>query len=135
MEPSILLSADSRTTAGVLLLAVVAVESGGLFMLRVVRGKEPATGLQQSFFRAGHAHAGVLVILALVAQLFADAAAPTGTLAIVARNGIPLAAILMPAGYFLSVWGRGVAKPNALIALVYAGATSLAAQSRLGLRS
>jgi hypothetical protein len=129
MEPSILLAADSRTTAGVLLLAIVAVESGGLFMLRVVRGKEPATGIQQSFFRAGHAHAGVLVILSLVAQLFADAAAPTGALAIVARNGIPLAAILMPAGYFLSVWGRGVAKPNALIALVYAGATSLAAGS------
>jgi hypothetical protein len=127
VDTTIALSADSRTTAGVLLLAVVAVESGGLFMLRVVRGKEPATGIQQSFFRAGHAHAGVLVILSLVALLFADAAAPTGVLGVLARNGIPLAAILMPTGYFLSVWGRGATKPNRLLGLVYLGALSLAA--------
>jgi len=127
MEATILLSPDSRMTAGVLLLAIVAVESGGLFMLRVVRGKEPSTGIQQSFFRAGHAHAGVLVTLSLVVQLFADAAAPTGLLATIARNGIPLAAILMPAGFFLSVWGRGVTAPNRLIWLVYVGALSLAA--------
>jgi hypothetical protein len=126
VDPTIALSPESRTTAGVLLLAIVAVESGGLFMLRVVRGTEPSTGIQQSFFRAGHAHAGVLVVLSLVALLFADAAAPAGALGVVARNGIPVAAILMPAGFFLSVWGRGVMKPNLLVGLVYAGAISLA---------
>jgi len=50
----------------VLLLTIVAIEYGGWFMLRVVRGRQPATPFQQAFFRAGHAHAGVLVILALV---------------------------------------------------------------------
>ena len=32
----------------------------------------------------------------------------------------------MPAGFFLSVGGRGVTRPNRLIALVYAGALPLA---------
>jgi hypothetical protein len=67
------LSSDSRTTAGILLLTLVAVEFGGLVVLRVVRGRQPATPFQRSFARAGHAHAGVLVTLALVGQILADA--------------------------------------------------------------
>lgn len=126
MDATLPLSADSRTTAGILLLTLVAVEYGGWFMLRVVRGGTPATQLQLAFFRAGHAHAGVLVILALVGQILADATHMTGVLALLARNGIWLAAILMPAGFFLSVARRGVVKPSGLIALVYVGAVSLA---------
>jgi hypothetical protein len=45
---------------------LVAVEDGGWFMLRIVRGTQSATPFQQAFFRAGHAHTGVLVILELV---------------------------------------------------------------------
>jgi hypothetical protein len=127
MDPTLTLSADTRQTAGILLLTIVAVESGGWLMLRVVRGDRPATDLQRAFFRAGHAHAGVLVILALVGQIFADGADMSGALEAVARNGIWLAAILMPAGFFLSVTGREATTPNRLIALVYAGAASLAA--------
>lgn len=72
----LVLSPDARSTAGVLLLTLVAVESGGWFMLRVVRGHRPATEFQKAFFRAGHAHAGVLVTLALVGQLLAGAGLP-----------------------------------------------------------
>jgi hypothetical protein len=122
-----LLSDATRSTAGVLLITIVLVESGGLFMLRVVRGAQRATGLQTAFFRAGHAHAGVLVTLALAVQLYVDAAALDGVVGAVARSGIPLAAILMPSGFFLSVTGRDVTRPNALIALVYLGALSLGA--------
>jgi len=68
-----------------------------------------------------------LVILALVAQLYVDASGVSGVLGIVARGGIPLAAILMPAGFFLSSMGNGRTRPNALIWLVYAGSVSLAA--------
>ncbi|HEX9411318.1 MAG TPA: hypothetical protein VF986_06470 [Actinomycetota bacterium] len=125
MEAAVLLSNDSLNT-GILLLTIVAVESGGFFMLRILRGQEPATGLQQAFFRAGHAHAGVLVIFSLLAQILADAAGMSGFPNLLARSGIPIAAILMSAGFFLSVGGRGVTRPNRLIALVYAGALSLA---------
>src|SRR5438128_5787889 len=95
MQTTFALSVDSRTTAGVLLLTIVAIEYGGWFMLRVVRGGQPATPFQQAFFRAGHAHAGVLVLLALVGQLLADAARLSGVLALLARDGIWAAAILM----------------------------------------
>ncbi len=125
MNATQLLSADSRTTAGILLLTIVAVEYGGWFMLRVVRGHQPATPFQQAFFRAGHAHAGVLVILALVSQILADATRLSGVLGLFARNGIWAAAILMPAGFFLSAVGRNVIKPNRLIVLLYMGIASL----------
>jgi len=126
MHQTFALSADSRTTAGALLLTIVAVEYGGWFMLRVVRGGQPATPFQQAFFRAGHAHAGVLVILALVGQILADAARLSGVLNVLARDGIWAAAILMSAGFFLSAAGRGVTKPNRLIVLLYAGVVALA---------
>ena len=123
---TIQLSADSQSTAGVLLLTIVFIEYGGWFMLRIVRGHQPMTEFQKAFARAGHAHAGVLVTLALVCLVLADAADLDGALEFLARNGIWAAAVLMPAGFFLSSMGREVMQPNRLIALVYAGAASLA---------
>jgi hypothetical protein len=120
------LSANSRGTAGVLLLTLVAVEYGGWFMLRILRGRQPVTAFQQAFFRAGHAHAGVLVILALVGQILVDATRLSGPLADLARDGIWVAAILMPAGFFLSAAGKGVTTPNRFIVLLYLGVASLA---------
>ena len=66
MHATLVLSSDTLHTTGILLLTIVAVEYGGWFMLRVVQDHQPTTAFQQSFFRAGHAHAGVLVILSLV---------------------------------------------------------------------
>lgn len=124
---SVELTDDAARLAGVLLLTVVAVEYGGTFLLKLSRGDRPATPVQHSFFRAGHAHAGVLVILALVCQLYVGASGLDGIAYRVASQGVPLAAILMPAGFFLSVAGRDVKKPNRLVALVWLGALSLAA--------
>jgi len=120
------LSADARLTAGVLLLTILAVEFGGTYMLRIVRGGVAVTPFQLAFARAGHAHAGVLVILGLVVQPFADAAGLTGAAGWAARSAIPLAAILMSAGFFLSSMGAGRTSPNRLILLVYTGAVALA---------
>jgi hypothetical protein len=120
------LSADARLTAGVLLLTILAVEFGGTYMLRIVRGGVGVTPFQLAFARAGHAHAGVLVILGLVVQPFADAAGLTGAAGWAARSAIPLAAILMSAGFFLSSMGAGRTSPSRLILLVYTGAVALA---------
>ncbi len=125
MNTALALSSETRSTAGVILLTIVFVEYGGWFMLRIVRGRQPATEFQTAFARAGHAHAGVLVILALVGQILADAADMSGLLAFFARNGIWAAAVLMSAGLFLSSAGRGVTQPNRLIVLLYAGVASL----------
>jgi hypothetical protein len=123
---SLSLSSDSRTTAGVILLTILFVEYGGWVVLRVVRGRVPMTDFQKSFARAGHAHAGVLVTLALVGLILVDAADVSGSTAVLARNGILAAAVLIPAGFFLSSAGRDVERPNRLIVLLYAGMVTLA---------
>lgn len=107
-------------TAGIVLLAVVTIAYGGTFLLRVVTGKQPANDLQKSFFRAGHAHAGVLVILGLVVLLLVDAAGVASPFTF-AADGVLFSAILVPAGFFLSVIGRDPQKPNGFIALLWAG--------------
>jgi hypothetical protein len=127
MLATLSLSNDSRTTAGILLITILAVEYGGLVMLRIVRGRQLATDFQKSFARAGHAHAGVFVVFALLAQVLADAADLTGFANFLARNGIWIAAVLFPAGFFLSSAGRGATAPNRLILLIYAGAAALTA--------
>ncbi|WP_262391565.1 hypothetical protein [Nocardiopsis sp. CNR-923] len=53
------MSAFSLVSSGVILLTVVGIVYGGTFLLRVVNGGVPANELQRSYFRAGHAHAGV----------------------------------------------------------------------------
>jgi hypothetical protein len=112
---------------GILLLALVTVESGGIFLTRVVRGKVPANALQTSFFRAGHAHAAVLLVLSIAILGVIDNADLPPVLDFIARDGVPIAAILMPAGFFLSVLGRDPQKPNRLIVLLWLGAASLTA--------
>ncbi|MGH2750036.1 MAG: hypothetical protein ACRDK3_04060 [Actinomycetota bacterium] len=121
-----LLSAASLSTAGILLLSIVAIEFGGYYMLKIVRGRAPVTPFQRNFARAGHAHAGVLVTLALVCQPFVDAAGMSGLLGGLARSGVACAAILMSAGFFFSSMGKEVTQPNGFIALVYVGTVSLA---------
>ena len=59
--------------------------------------------LRQSFFRAGHAHAGVIVVLSLLCQMLADSAVLPVPLLWLVRVGVPLSAILISAGFFFSV--------------------------------
>lgn len=118
------MSTGAARTIGVVLLTVPFIAFGGTFLLRIARGAFPATDIQKSFFRAGHAHAGVLVILGIVVRIAVDLAGVTG-LASTLSYGVLWAAILMPAGFFLSVTARGADRPNGLVALIWLGALSL----------
>ncbi|WP_129336814.1 hypothetical protein [Cellulomonas endophytica] len=120
------LTGDARTTAGVVLLTVVAIESGGVFLLRLLLGREEATDFQRSAYRAGHAHAGVLVLLGLLCVLLAEATTLDGLARWYGATGALVAAVLMPAGFFLGAAGRGRTRPNRLFALVPVGAVVLA---------
>jgi len=125
--PTDVLSDSSRILAGVLFLALVTVETGGLYMVRVVTGRAgELTLFQVRFSRAGHAHAGVLLILALVCLPFAELTELSGFWSWLARSGVAIAALLMPAGFFFSSMGVGRERPNSLVWLVYVGATILA---------
>jgi hypothetical protein len=121
-----MLGATYQVIAGIVVLTVITIAYGGTFVLRVTRGKVPVNDLQKTFFRAGHAHAGVLVMLGLLTltiEQLNHVRAPYPAISL----GILLAAILIPSGFFLSVIGRDPIQPNRAIGLLWAGAAALTA--------
>lgn len=121
---------EARTMAGIILITVPTIQYGGYFLLSSLRDRGSHymdNALRQNFFRAGHAHAGVIVILSLVCQVLADAATLPAPLLWMARIGVPAAAILMPLGFFLSMPSPSSTEPNRLVSLIYVGAALLAA--------
>jgi hypothetical protein len=123
------ISPASRFLAGLILILVPTVEIGGLFLLTFIRRRTPGyldNPVRQALFRAGHAHAGVLVILALVGMFFVDQAALPDAIKPLVRLCLFAAPLLVSAGFFLSVAKPSAQRPNSLIVLVYLGALSLA---------
>ena len=121
---------EARMFSGIILITVPTIQYGGYFLLTSLMDKSSGymdNPLRQNFFRAGHAHAGVIVILSLVCQVLADAAALPPSLVWIARIAVPLAAILIPAGFFLSMLPPTAARPSGAVGLIYAGAAVLAA--------
>jgi len=122
------MSPQSRLVAGILLLVLPTVEFGGASILSLLIG-DPGyaqNDLRQDFWRAGHAHAGVWLVLSLVALRYVDEAALSERMRWVVRLSLPLAALLMPLAFFLSVLSPDATEPNALINLAYLGGISLA---------
>jgi hypothetical protein len=115
---------ESRRLAGILLLLLPAVAFGGASLLSMIVGEAPGyldNSVRQDLWRAGHAHAGVLLVLALVLLRYVDEARLSSPWLWVARHGVPIAAILMPAGFFLSVVTPDATEPSVLIVLVPIG--------------
>ena len=118
----------SRLLAGILLIVLPTVMIGGVSILSLLIG-DPTymeNPLRQDLWRAGHAHAGVWLILALVALRYIDEANLSNVMKWLVRGSIPIAAILVPAAFFLSVPSPDATTPNGLIYLAYAGAVLLA---------
>jgi hypothetical protein len=118
------MTTETKKTSGIIILTVPTIVYGGYFLLTVLSGQHGELGLtdfQKSMFRAGHAHAGVLIILALVAQLFVDQTSLSNSWKRVVRITMPLAAVLISGGFFASATGQGLTQPNSLIAILYAG--------------
>ena len=112
---------------GITLILVPTIVYGGLTLLGVVTsgelgtpGPRDLTPEQQMFYRAGHAHAGVLLILSLVVQIAAEHAR-LERLEWPARVGAAAAPVLVSGGFF------GVAHLPALAALLYSGVAVLVA--------
>ena len=119
----------SRLLAGILLIVLPTVMVGGVSILSLIIG-DPTymeNPLRQDLWRAGHAHAGVWLILALLALRYVDEANLSNVMKWLVRGSIPIAAILVPAAFFLSVLSTDATAPNALIYLAYVGAVVLAA--------
>jgi uncharacterized membrane protein len=120
----------SRRLAGIILVLLPAVAFGGASLLSMILGQVPGyldNPVRQDLWRAGHAHAGVLLVLSLVLLRYVDETSLRGGWLWVARLGAPIAAIFMPAGFFLSVLSPEATAPNPLIGLVPIGGIFLVA--------
>lgn len=102
------ISWKTKVIAGLTLLSVPTIMYGGITLLGILTngsaGLSPE-GLnlserQWALWRAGHAHAGVWVILALVIQILIDATDLSSTWEWTARIGAPLAAVIFSGGFF-----------------------------------
>ncbi|WP_228805986.1 hypothetical protein [Nocardia cyriacigeorgica] len=122
-----LISPFMSIVLGATILSVVTIAFGGAFLLRVFTGAHDTNDLQKSFFRAGHAHAGVLVMLGLLLAVLGNATGASRSWADGGAIAVLVAAILMPLGFFLSVLGREPQRPNRMIVSVWLGATLLMA--------
>jgi hypothetical protein len=120
---------EASMMSGIILITVPTIQYGGYFLLRSLIDRSSGyidNPLRQNFFRAGHAHAGVFVLLALICQMLADAAALPEWLLWLVRIGVPAAAILVLLGFFLSMPSPHAGAPNRAVSLIYLGAALLA---------
>ena len=122
------MSPQSRLVAGIVLILVPTVEIGGASILSLLIADPAYTqnDLRQDLWRAGHAHAGVWLVLSLVALRYVDEAALSEGMRWVVRLAFPVAAVLMALGFFLSVIPEQAREPNAMIYLTYVAGLLLA---------
>jgi len=122
------MSPDARLMCGISLILVPTIVYGGLTVLNVVSngglgtpGPKNLSPSQVAFYRAGHAHAGVLTLLALFLQIAVDYATIPPSLVWPVRIGAVAAALLVSGGFF------AVAHARALRGMLYLGAVLVAA--------
>ena len=122
------MSPQSRRVAGIVLIVVPTVEIGGASILSLLVGdpQYAQNDLRQDLWRAGHAHAGVWLVLSLVTLRYVDEAALSEGMRWVVRLAFPAAAVLMALGFFLSVIPEDAREPNGMIYLAYIAGLLLA---------
>ncbi|MGI5146933.1 hypothetical protein ACQEVC_11210 [Plantactinospora sp. CA-294935] len=128
------MSSATQNTAAILLITVSTIAFGGLSLLMHLVRRIPGyldNPVRRALWTAGHAHAGVLVLFALVALLYLDRADYGDGMRTLIRVLLVAAPILMPIGFFLSVVRPSDTRPNKLIWLVGVGGASLMAGTLL----
>jgi hypothetical protein len=122
------MSPQSRLVAGIVLIVVPTVEIGGasILSLLIADPSYAQNDLRQDLWRAGHAHAGVWLVLSLVVLRYVDEATLSEGMRWVVRLAFPAAAVLMALAFFLSVLSPEATQPNAMIYLAYVAGVVLA---------
>ena len=122
------MSPESRRMAAIIFLVLPSVMYGGVSILMLLIGTPAymANQLRQDLWRAGHAHAGVFLILSLIALRYVDEATLSAGAKQFVRAALPSAAIVIPFAFFFSVLDANATEPNALINVAYLGAGLLA---------
>jgi hypothetical protein len=128
IRQEVLMTRESRRLAGALMIILPTVIFGGatLLTLLVNDPRYMENPLRQNLWRAGHAHAGVLLVLSLLVLRYVDETRLSDQLRRFVRYAIPGAAIILPSAFFFSVLRPDATEPNSLIYLAYLGGILLA---------
>jgi hypothetical protein len=94
----------------VAVLSLVTVEYGGWALLSFITGCEGLAGWQKGFFRAGHAHAGVLLLLSLVYLLYLPRADFSDRFEWISGSVLIAGVLAQSGGFFVHL---GVGQPDA----------------------
>jgi hypothetical protein len=97
------MSDAARWMIAIAFISLPTIAFGGYFLLSILRrqaGTEKITAEQASYFRAGHAHAGVLVTLGIIGQLVLDQSRVGDGLVWTMRIGLIVAPLLISGGFF-----------------------------------
>jgi hypothetical protein len=112
--------------AGIVLIVFPTVVFGGVSVLTLLV-HDPTyadNALRQDLWRAGHAHAPVLLLTLVVLRYVDETGLSEGTRWYV-RLAVPAAAVLLPIAFFLSVLSPDATQPTPLVYLAYVGAALL----------
>lgn len=123
------MSRETRIVGAVFLLSLLGVMFGGAVLLDRLTA-DPAFGgnaLQQDLWRAGHAHAGLFLILALVILPWVDAARLGGRARWFVRIAVSSASISFPLAFFLAVPDATVDEAGPMLTLIWPGTGLFAA--------
>jgi hypothetical protein len=126
------MSDAARWMIAIAFISLPTIAFGGYFLLSILRrraGTEGVTAEQNRYFRAGHAHAGVLVTLSIIGQLVLDESRLGEGAAWTLRIALAVAPLLVSGGFFGGAPRTEGAPAAPLIRLVPVGAVlfSLAA--------
>lgn len=122
------MSDASRWMIALSFISLPTIAFGGYFLLSILKkqkGTENISAIQRDYFKAGHAHAGVLVILCIIGQLVLDFSLFNETLTWAIRIGLFAAPLLISGGFFGGAPTRADVKHGSLIKLVPVGAIVL----------
>ncbi len=86
------------------LLSLVSVEYGGWALLGFLTGRGNLGEFREKFFRAGHAHAGVLLVLSLVYFLYLDRTGYSNGVRWLAGSLLLVGIIAQSGGFFIHLW-------------------------------
>lgn len=119
------MSDASKLMIGLAFISLPTIAFGGYFLLSILtrrKGTENITQVQREYFKAGHAHAGVLVLLGIIGQLVLDDPGFDEGIVWAMRIGLFVAPLLISGGFFGGAPRSADAQPAGLVKLIPLGA-------------
>ncbi len=120
---------DTRMFAIIAWIQLPTVMYGGYALLQLLNRGEPMTEFQRTYFRAGHAHAGVLTLMSLLYNVFLNQTGLSRKPKQIASSALLAGTLLQSGGFFVHM-ARGKPGERSIgTTITTMGATVLAGAS------